>query len=30
MKSIGINPADGQEIFLKRDGTVTYDWDAAE
>ena len=30
MKSIGINPADGQEIFLKRDGTVTYDWSSIE
>ncbi len=30
MKSLGINPADGKEIFLKSDGTITYDWTAAE
>ena len=30
MKSIGINPADGSEIYLKRDGTVTYDWSSVE
>ena len=30
MKSIGINPADGQEIYVKRDGTLTYDWSSAE
>lgn len=30
MKSLGINPADGKEIFLKKDGTPTYEWDANE
>ncbi|QEC40640.1 SusC/RagA family TonB-linked outer membrane protein [Pseudobacter ginsenosidimutans] len=30
MRSLGINPMDGKEIFLKADGTVTYDWEAAE
>lgn len=30
MKSIGINPADGKEIFLKKDGTPTYEWDPGE
>ncbi len=30
MKSLGINPMDGKEIFVKKDGTITYDWDASE
>lgn len=30
MKSLGIDPANGKEIFVKRDGTVTYDWSSAE
>jgi hypothetical protein len=30
MKSLGISPENGAELFLKRDGTVTHDWDAAE
>ncbi len=30
MKSLGINPADGKEIFQKKDGTPTYEWDASE
>lgn len=30
MKSLGINPANGREIFIKRNGTVTYDWDPTE
>ena len=30
MKSLGINPADGQEIYLMRDGTITYNWDTYE
>jgi hypothetical protein len=30
MKSLGISPENGAELFMKRDGTVTYDWDAAE
>jgi TonB-linked SusC/RagA family outer membrane protein len=30
MRSLGIDPATGKEVFLKRDGTITYDWDPAE
>ena len=30
MKSLGISPATGAELFINRDGTVTYDWDPAE
>lgn len=30
MKSLGINPADGKEIYLKKDGTPTYEWSQAE
>lgn len=30
MESLGINPADGNEILVKRDGTVTYDWSSSE
>lgn len=30
VRSLGINPADGQEIFVKRDGSITYDWSAAD
>lgn len=30
VRSLGINPADGREIFLRRDGSVTYDWNAAD
>jgi hypothetical protein len=30
MKSLGINPANGKEVYQKRDGTVTYDWSSAE
>ncbi|GGH06462.1 SusC/RagA family TonB-linked outer membrane protein [Sphingobacterium alkalisoli] len=30
VKSLGIDPANGQEIFLKRDGSITYEWDAAD
>jgi TonB-linked SusC/RagA family outer membrane protein len=30
MRSLGINPANGKEVFLKRDGTITYDWDPAQ
>ncbi|MDR1719751.1 MAG: SusC/RagA family TonB-linked outer membrane protein [Dysgonamonadaceae bacterium] len=26
MKSLGINPADGKEVFVKRDGTITDEW----
>lgn len=30
MRSLGINPADGKEVFLTRDGVVTYDWDETQ
>ena len=30
MRSLGIAPADGREIFLKPDGSVTYDWNSAD
>ncbi len=30
MKSLGINPANGREVFLRRDGTITYEWSSAE
>lgn len=30
VKSLGINPADGKEIFLRPDGTITYDWNSAD
>lgn len=30
MKSLGINPADGKEIYLRKDGTITYDWNASD
>jgi hypothetical protein len=30
MKSLGINPANGQEVFQRLDGTITYDWNSAE
>lgn len=30
MKSLGINPANGKEVFEKRDGTITYDWSSME
>lgn len=30
MKSLGINPMDGKEIFLRPDGTITYDWLASD
>lgn len=30
MRSLGINPMDGKEVFLTKDGTVTYDWNAAD
>lgn len=30
MRSMGINPADGKEIFLKADGTPTYEWSESE
>ncbi|HEY8388232.1 MAG TPA: SusC/RagA family TonB-linked outer membrane protein, partial [Parasegetibacter sp.] len=30
MYSLGINPMDGREVYAKRDGTITYDWNAAD
>ncbi len=30
MPSLGINPADGQEIFVNKDGTPTYKWDPTQ
>ena len=30
VKSLGINPADGREIFVRPDGTITYDWNAVD
>ena len=28
--SLGIDPATGQEIYVKKDGSLTYEWDAAD
>ena len=30
MRSLGINPIDGKEIYVKRDGTITTEWNALE
>ena len=30
MKSLGIDPSSGQEVFVRRDGTITYEWEANE
>lgn len=30
VRSLGINPADGREIFVRNDGSVTYEWNAAD
>ena len=30
MKSLGINPADGREVFLDRDGQTTYNWNQSQ
>lgn len=30
MRSLGINPADGKEIYIKSDGSTTYDWSESE
>ena len=30
MKSLGINPADGEELFLDRSGNVTSEWSASQ
>ena len=30
VRSLGIDPSNGKEIFVKADGTQTYDWDAKD
>jgi hypothetical protein len=30
MKSLGINPADGKEIYMRPDGSITYNWLASD
>lgn len=30
MKSLGIDPSSGQEVFERKDGTITYEWEANE
>lgn len=30
MKSLGISPANGKELYMNRDGSVTYDWNSSE
>lgn len=30
VRSMGIDPQNGREIFLKKDGTYTYDWDVKD
>lgn len=30
MKSLGIDPANGRELYMNRDGSLTYDWSGAE
>lgn len=30
VKSLGIDPQTGKEVFLKKDGTQTYDWSSAD
>lgn len=30
MQSLGINPANGKELYLRPNGDVTYDWNAAD
>lgn len=30
MRSLGISPANGKELYMNRDGTVTYTWDSKE
>jgi hypothetical protein len=30
MQSLGINPADGREVFLDRSGNIVYNWDATQ
>ncbi len=30
MKSLGIDPTSGKEVFVRRDGTITFNWEANE
>ncbi|MDR2129764.1 MAG: SusC/RagA family TonB-linked outer membrane protein [Odoribacteraceae bacterium] len=30
MKSLGIDPASGKEVFVRRDGSITYEWESGE
>ena len=30
VRSLGINPSNGREVFMRPDGTITYDWSAAD
>ena len=30
VRSLGIDPTTGQELFMKKDGTITYTWDATD
>ncbi len=30
VRSLGIDPSNGRELFLKQDGTMTYNWDVAD
>ncbi|WP_276481789.1 SusC/RagA family TonB-linked outer membrane protein [Paraflavitalea pollutisoli] len=30
VRSLGIDPENGREVFLKKDGTYTYDWDVKD
>lgn len=30
VRSLGIDPENGKEIFIKRDGSLTYEWDARD
>ncbi|RYX99959.1 MAG: SusC/RagA family TonB-linked outer membrane protein, partial [Cyanobacteriota bacterium] len=30
VRSLGIDPQTGKEIFVKKDGSITYDWDVKD
>ncbi len=30
MRSLGINPANGKEVYMRPDGSITYDWSPAD
>lgn len=30
MRSMGINPANGKEVYMRPDGSITYDWNPAD